>query len=150
MTPAATMNKPDTGLRDIARRVMRAQAGHAPESAKAAADALQRSCGALYRILETAMGAAGLHALIARAIQITAREYPWLASVTPGTAADCSLSGLSEAAGERHLQEVIDAYAALLATLIWLLITLIGEDLTLRFVRHAWPKVSFNTLSESS
>jgi hypothetical protein len=144
------MRKPDRALLEIARRVMKAEAGSTPATATAAGEALQGSCGALYRILETAMGASGLHALIQRAIQITSRDYPWLAAVTPGKAADCALAGLPEAAGQRELEEVSEAYTALLATLIWLLITLIGEDLTLRFVRHAWPKVSFSRLSESS
>jgi hypothetical protein len=144
------MKKPDRALHEIARRVMKAQKVTTPAGAEAAGEALQTSCGALYAILETAMGAAGLHALLDRAIQITARDYPWLASVKPGTAAECALSGLAEAAGQRALDEVSEAYTALLAAIIWLLMTLIGEDLTLRFVRHAWPNVSFSRLSEGS
>jgi hypothetical protein len=145
-----TMRKPDRALHEIAHRVLTAQSAAAPATTAAAADALQSSCGALYGILETSMGAAGLHALLERSIQITSREYPWLAAVKPGTASECALLGLAEAAGERNVAEVTEAYTALLASIIWLLITLIGDDLTLRFVRHAWPKASFSKLSEGS
>ncbi|MEA2492026.1 MAG: hypothetical protein QOH21_3818 [Acidobacteriota bacterium] len=134
-------------LHEIARRVMRAQTA-APATAAGAADAMQVSCGALYRVLETALGPAGLQALIGRAIQITAREYPWLSTVQAGTTADCALSGLSDAAGELGVEDATEGCAALLAAMIGLLITFIGEDLTLRFVRQAWPDLSFSKLSE--
>lgn len=109
---------------------------------------MQASCGELYRVLETALGPAGLQALLGRAIQLASREYPWLATVTAGTAADCALSGLSEAGAGLGVDEAVEGYAALLAAMIGLLITFIGEDLTLRFVGQAWPKVSFRKLSE--
>jgi hypothetical protein len=141
------MKKPDRQLLEIARHVMAAQAG-TPSTSAGAVEAMQLCCGELYRILETAMGPAGLQALITRAIQIAARDYPWLVTVTAGPAADCSLSGLTEAAARLKVEDANEGYAALLATIIWLLITFIGEDLTLRFVRHAWPKVSFTRLSE--
>ncbi|HEX8410431.1 MAG TPA: hypothetical protein VF883_16315 [Thermoanaerobaculia bacterium] len=143
------MNKPDRVLREIARRVMKTRPLAAPTAA-AAAEAMELSCGDLYRILETVMGRDGLQALIGRAIQITAREYPWLATVQSGTSADCPVSGLAEAAGRLGVAEASEGYAALLASIIWLLMTFIGEDLTLRFVRHAWPNVSLSKLSEDS
>jgi hypothetical protein len=146
------MKKPDRVLRELARRVVktRLSASPSPRTTAAVADAMQLSCGELYRILETAMGPEGLQALVGRAIQITAREYPWLLSVQTGNSADCPLSGLAEAVGRLDVAEAIEGYAALLASIVWLLMTFIGEDLTLRFVRHAWPDVSFSRLSEDS
>lgn len=144
------MKKPDAGLHEIARRVMKTRLQVAPATAATAADAMQRSCGDLYRILETAVGPQGLQALVDRAIQITAREYPWIASVRTGSAADCPLSGLAESAERLSAAEAFEGYAALLAGIIWLLMTFIGEELTLRFVRHAWPNVSLSKLSEGS
>ena len=144
------MNKPDRILREIARRVMKTRLSGTPATSAAAAEAMQRSCGELYRILETAMGPHGLQALVDRAIQITVREYPWLATVRSGTAADCPLSGLTEAVEDLDVADAAEGYAALLASIIWLLMTFIGEDLTLRFVRHAWPNVTFSKLSEGS
>jgi hypothetical protein len=144
------MRKPDRALYDVARRVMTAQPAAAPLTSGEAAAAMQGSCGDLYRVLETAIGPAGLQALLGRAIQIASRDHPWLASVKPGTAADCPLSGLTEAADLLDVVNALEGYTALLATIIWLLVTFIGEDLTLRFVRHAWPKLSFSRLSEDS
>ncbi len=144
------MNKPDRMLREIARRVLKTQLAARSPSTAASAEAMQRSCGELYRILETAMGPTGLQAMIGRAVQIAAREYPWLASVQTGTSADCPLSGLAEAADRLDVADALEGYALLLASMIWLLMTFIGEDLTLRFVRTAWPNVSFSKLSEGS
>ena len=142
------MDKPDRALQELARHVIRTGAEASPATTTAAADAMQGSCGELYRILEAAMGPAGLQALLGRAVQIASRDHPWLGAVKTGTAADCPLSGLSEAAARLDVDEAMNGYAALLATIVWLLITFIGHDLTLRFVRTAWPNVSLRKLSE--
>jgi hypothetical protein len=143
------MKKPDPALQELARRVMKARLSGSPASGTAVAEAMQGSCGELYRVLETAMGIGGLQALIDRAIQITSRDYPWMADVDAGTA-DCAMSGLTEAAAHLDARTALQGSAALLANILALLISFIGEDLTLRFVRHAWPKVSFSKLSEGS
>jgi hypothetical protein len=144
------MNRPDRILHEIARRVMKTRLPGTPATSAAAADAMQRSCGELYRILERTMGPHGLQALVDRAVQITAREYPWLSTVRSGATADCPLSGLIEASEHLDVADAAEGYAALLASIIWLLVTFIGEDLTLQFVRHAWPNVTFSKLSEVS
>lgn len=92
------------------------------------------------------MGPDGLQALLMRAVQITARERPWLSNVSVGGSADCPLSGLAEAAESRNGNDALEGYAALLANVLDLLTSFIGEDLTMRFVRHAWPGVSFGKL----
>ena len=112
------MNKPDRILREIGRRVMKTRLPGTPATSAAAAEAMQRSCGELYRILETAMGPHGLQALVDRAIQITVREYPWLATVRSGTAADCPLSGLAEAVEDLDVADAAEGYAALLASIL--------------------------------
>jgi hypothetical protein len=148
MPAVPDMSHRDRELYEIARRVIVARLASSPVTAVATTEAMQLSCGELYRILELTMGAVGLQALVARAIQIAAREYPWLASVKPGTAVDCMLPGLSDAAAHVDANEAMEGSVALLGTIVWLLTTFIGEDLTLRFVRHAWPKVSFSKLAE--
>lgn len=132
------MRKPAPGLLEIASRVISARQSGAA-SIYASAEAMQLCCGDLYRVLETAMGPAGLQALIARAIQIAARDHPWLAQVKVGTTSGCALAGLSEAADRIELPDAEAGFAALLATIVWLLVTFIGEELALRFLRQAWP-----------
>ncbi|HEX9982430.1 MAG TPA: hypothetical protein VGF69_04130 [Thermoanaerobaculia bacterium] len=144
------MKKPHRALHELARRVLKTRLAARPRSAAAVADATQICCGELYRILETMMGTAGLQALIERALQLTARDYPWLTAVTPGPGGDCALTGLSEATGALDVNDAAEGAAALLATIVWLLISFIGEDLTSRLVRNAWPEVSFSRLSESA
>jgi hypothetical protein len=144
------MNKPHRALHELARRVLKTRLAARPRSAAAVADATQISCGELYRILDTMMGTPGLQALIGRALQITARDYSWLTAVTPGPGDDCALTGLSEAAGALDVNDATEGAAALLASIVWLLISFIGEDLTSRLVRNAWPEVSFSRLSESA
>jgi hypothetical protein len=146
--PARNGKASDRTLHEMAHRVMKTRLPAGPVTAASAAEAMQGSCGELFVVLETAMGPAGLQALIGRAIQITARDYPWLTAVKPGTAADCPLSGLTEAAEKVGVDEAMEGYASLLASVVSLLIRFIGEDLTLRFVRHAWPKVSVSKLTE--
>jgi hypothetical protein len=140
------VKKADTRLIEIARRAM--TTGGGPSTT--AAEAMLHACGSLYRVLDTSMGSAGLHALMDRAIQVTAREYPWLASVRTGMAADCPVTGLSEAAERVGIEDATAGYAALLASLLGLLITFIGEELTLRFVRSAWPALALSKLSGGS
>jgi hypothetical protein len=139
--------KPNDALHELARRAIQVRLSTTPTSA-ATAEAMQLSCGELYRILEMTMGAAGLQALIARAIQIASRDYPWLADVRAGSAVDCVLSGFGEAARRLDVDDAMQGSAALLATILSLLTSFIGEDLTFRFVRHAWPKVSLSRLHE--
>lgn len=143
------MQKPDRALRDIARRVLKARLP-GPVTAASAAEAMQSSCGELFMVLETAMGPEGLQTLIGRAIQVTVRQHGWLAAVKPGASSDCPLSGLAEAAENIDPEVALEGYAALLAGVLSLLITFIDEDLTLRFIRHAWPKVAFSRLSEDA
>jgi hypothetical protein len=45
-----------------------------------------------------------------------------------------------------HPDEIFEGCVVLLAQLLGLLVVLIGENLTLRVVREAWPKLSLNAL----
>ena len=96
--------------------------------------------------LSRKIGAEGFRTLLARALTLTKAQYPYLSAVK--VAADGSLSGLHEAA---ELVEAADAaqdgkaqsvstegVAALVAQLLELLVTFIGEELTRRIVTTIW------------
>jgi len=90
------------------------------------------------------MGIGGFRSLFARALALAGAEVPALGALEVKT--DGSLGGMEA------LQEQLDSHAmfecrvVLLAHLLGLLDTFIGESLTLRVVSEIWPKVSTNRL----
>ena len=82
------------------------------------------------------VGPAGFQALFARALALAKAEVNWLANVRIG--AGGSLEGFDEAAQQCDETEMIRGGTELLAQLLSLLITFIGEDLNLRLVQDIW------------
>ena len=102
------------------------------------AHAAERVSGALRDELTELIGAGGVGALVRRALTLAQRSSPLLAGVEARQ--DGSLVGLAEAlGGSASAQEVEAAGAALLDSLIGLLVSLMGEELGLRPVRRLWP-----------
>ena len=58
--------------------------------------------------------------------------------------ADATLGGFDDAAGQQPAEVVVEGSVALLARLLGLLVTFIGEALTLRLVEEMWPDVRLN------
>ena len=102
--------------------------------------------------LSRKIGAEGFRTLLARALTLTQARFPYLSTVK--VAADGSLSGLREAAESIEAADAIKAadaaqeskaqsvstegVAALVAQLLELLVTFIGEELTRRIVTTIW------------
>ena len=84
-------------------------------------------------------GADGFAALLRRALALASAEVPALKSAT--VSADGRLEGLEQLA---TLPGSVSGAAAVAITahLLGLLVTFIGEPLTLRLVRQAWPNIS--------
>ena len=100
--------------------------------------AVCRVCDKLRRPLTTLAGAAGFRSLLARALTLAKRESPALSAWEVKT--DGSLEGLNGDAAPLG--------AVLIAHLIGLMITFIGESLTLRLLLDVWkdlpePEVKF-------
>ena len=94
--------------------------------------------------LATFMGNIGFRALLSRTLALSNTEFPWLRAVH--VKAEGSLEGLDELDGQVDPDEIFEGCLALLAQMLGLLVTFIGEDLTLRLVREVWPKLSLNSL----
>jgi hypothetical protein len=94
--------------------------------------------------LATLMGNVGFRALLSRALALANAEVPWLRAVH--VKADGSLEGLDELEAQVDPEEMAEGTVVLAAQLLGLLVVLIGENLTLRLVREAWPKLSLNDL----
>lgn len=93
--------------------------------------------------LEALMGVAGFRALLLRALALAAAESPWLGSVH--VKPNGSLEWPDES--DNKSSDSGDAFqggVVLLANLIALLKTFIGELLTLRIVHDIWPKIPLN------
>ena len=92
--------------------------------------------------LATLMGNIGFKALLARALALANTDAPWLRAVHVKT--DGSYEGFEEL--EKHVdpEEFFEGCVVLLSHLLGLLVAFIGEELTLRLVRQAWPKLSPN------
>ena len=88
-----------------------------------------RVCDKLRRPLTTLAGAAGFRSLLARALTLAKQESPVIAAWEVNS--DGSLQGLNG--------EAAQSGAVLIAQLIGLMITFIGESLTLRLLHDVWP-----------
>ncbi|MGI4756782.1 MAG: hypothetical protein ACRYGF_08030 [Janthinobacterium lividum] len=90
-----------------------------------------RVCEKLRRPLSHLVGIGGVRALLVRALTLAKREAQALADVE--VMEDASFRGLEgEAAAESPV---------LISHLIQLLITFVGEDLTLRILHDVWPEL---------
>jgi hypothetical protein len=69
-------------------------------------------------------------------------EAPSLSAVQ--VAADGSLKGLDELASQTDKKQASDGGAILIAQLIGLLLTFIGDGLTLQLVQDVWPEAAFD------
>ena len=127
--------------RHLAQRLLdyEAVAGKNSEPSESAAF---RVFAKLRRPLITLAGVAGFRSLLSRALTLARTEAPSLIAVQ--VAADGSLKGLDELASQADKQQARNEGAILIAQLIGLLLTFIGEGLTLRLVQDEWPEAAFN------
>ena len=126
-------------LRQLALNVLMREAGSGADAAALAA-ATHRAYDNLSRVLVPLIGEVGITALTARALHLAQREYPWLARTRDSTQIDESFTQLRLSL-EQHDDPAIaaEAAAAALASLLALLVTFIGEPLTMNLLRQAWP-----------
>lgn len=116
-------------MQALARRLIALEAGREPSAAPIVAAA--RACDRLRATLARLVGMAGFCSLMSRALAMTKREFPLLdaARVLP----DGSLDGLD------GIGQDADAGLIVVSQLLGLLLTFIGEPLTLGLVNDAWP-----------
>jgi hypothetical protein len=127
--------------RHLAQRLLTYEvvAGKNSEPTESAAS---RVCAKLRRPLITLAGVAGFRSLLSRALTLARAEAPSLSVVQ--VEADGSLKGLDELQPQIDKEQARDEGAILVAQLIGLLLTFIGEGLTLRLVQDVWPEAAFD------
>ena len=133
------MSPPES--RDLARRLITYEdvAGKTSEATEFAAF---RVCERLRRPLCALAGIAGFRSLLSRALTLARAEAPSLRAVQ--VKVNGSLQGLDEPGSQVDEDQAREAGVILVAKLLGLLLTFIGEGLTLRLVRDEWPEAAFD------
>jgi hypothetical protein len=127
--------------RYLAQRLLTYEAV-ADENSEPVESAAFRVCAKLRQPLITLAGIAGFRSLLSRALMLARAEAPSLSAVQVAT--DGSLNGLDELAPQTNKGQARDGGAVLIAQLLGLLLTLIGEGSTLRLVQDVWPEAVFD------
>ena len=134
------MDSPSASTRGLARRLLAVEA-----AGNGAADATVHEAVRVVAKLRVSLtrfaGNDGFTSLLRRALSLARADVPGLHTVT--LKPDGSLEGLEALAAEAA-HDGAEAAGAIIAHLLGLLVTFIGEPLTLRLVRDAWPDASLD------
>ena len=131
---------PSVLMRNLPQRMLAAEAA-STRAPHANVHEAVRVCEKLRISLTRFAGSDGFTALLQRALALARAEVPSLETVT--LKPDGSLEGLEKLAADAA-NSGAQAAIALIAHLLGLLETFIGERLTLRLVREAWPDESLS------
>ena len=132
------MTSPETNvLRQRLVILIRQRAGSTDSLAVAAA--AQQIHGELTAVLAPLISAIGVQALLARAFDLARREFPAGEQSDGNGPANDPFTEVSLWLERLRTPAATDAAAAMFATFAELLTALIGEPLTMQYVRKAWP-----------
>jgi hypothetical protein len=95
--------------------------------------------------LVTLQGNIGFRSLVSRSLAVASEETRWLRAVH--VKSDGSLTGLQDLQAQLAGEEFYEGAVALLAQLLALLVSFIGEELMLQVVREVWPDLPFDESS---
>lgn len=137
------MDSPSPSIRHLARRLLAAEAAGRPTTDAPEHEAVL-VCERLRVSLTRFAGGDGFAALIRRAIALARVEVPSLEHITVNP--DNSIEGFEDlpSGAASSGEDGTDEAAALIAHLLGLLVTFIGEPLTLQLVRESWPVASLD------
>ena len=128
-------------IQDLARRILAVEVARA-KAADPQVDEALKVCAKLQAPLSRFMGPAGFLSLLSRALVLAKAEVPSLSVVQ--VRPDGSLVGFDEIKHDKDTEELEIGGVVLVAHLLGLLATFIGESLTLRLARDAWPGASID------
>ena len=128
----------NAALRQLALKVLAQHAGPAA-GAEALAAAAHRAYDDLAQVSVPLIGEVGVDALTGRALHLAQREYPWLAHSGEPEQAEGPFAQVILSLKRQDPKVATEAAGAVFAMLAGLLVTFIGEPLTARLLRKAWP-----------
>jgi len=129
--------------RDLARWLLEEELS-GRQGPDALVEAAERACQKLSGRVATLVTTTGYRALFARALFLTRAEFPFLSAVQVGAIPENCFDGLRDGVSSVTGAELRDGLAAVLAGIMGLLATFIGDDLTVRLVRDVWPAAPFD------
>jgi len=127
-------------MRELAQRLLAVEAASRSATHAHLHEAV-RVCEKLRTSLTRFAGADGFTSLLRRALVLARSEVPLLLNVEVED--DGGLRGLDELAAEER-NGMSEATVAMTGHLLGLLVTFVGEPITLRLVREAWPNASLD------
>lgn len=128
-------------INDLAQRLLALEAAQGQPTDDHVDEAV-KVCEKLRVLISKLVGVAGFGSLLSRALSLAKAVEPALVVVKVG--ANNSLVGFEEV-GHTHDRGVRrNGGVALVAQLLGLLVTFIGQSLTLSLVREAWPDVTLD------
>ncbi len=125
-------------LRQLALRALAQRVGSA-QGAGALAAAAQRAYDDLAQVAAPLIGQVGVNALTGRTLYLAQRKYPWLVHTREPDQWKGPFAQIVFCLERQDPAVATEAAGAVLTTLAGLLITFIGEPLTARLLRKAWP-----------
>jgi hypothetical protein len=105
------------------------------------------ACGKMAKHLIPLMGNGGYRALLTRGLTLASEEFPWLSLVHPGD--DGTLECQSDAQ-KVDPKDFLEGSVVLLATLLTLLETFVGENLTMHLAGQMWPDAPISNLDSET
>jgi hypothetical protein len=125
-------------LRQLALKALAQRAGSAA-GAGALAAAAQRAYDDLAQVSTPLIGQVGVDALTGRTLYLAQRKYPWLIHTREPDEWKGPFAQIVFCLERQDPAVATEAAGAVLTTLTGLLVTFIGEPLTTRLLRKAWP-----------
>jgi hypothetical protein len=136
-------------LRQLALKAIAHRAGSAAGAAALAA-ATQRAYDDLAQVSAPLIGQVGVDALTGRTLYLAQRKYPWLVHAREPEQWKGPLAQIIFCLERQDPAVATEAAGAVLATLTELLVTFIGEPLTARLLRKAWPDAFSNASTKET
>ncbi len=128
-------------IQDLARRLLAFEAAH-DNSSDARVEVAVQVIEELRMQLIRLTGVDGFRSLLSRALTLAKAEVPSLKMVQVGV--DGSLKGFDGIEQSQEPGTGVQARIVIVSHLLELLVTFIGEPLTLRLVRDKWPDASLD------
>ena len=136
-------------LQQLALKVLAQHAGSAA-GAEALAAAAQRAYDDLARVSAPLIGQVGVDALTGRTLYLAQRKYPWLVHTREPEQWKGPFDQIVFCLERQDPAVATEAAGAVFATLTGLLVSFIGEPLTMRLLRQAWPDAFADASTEET